>query len=78
MFQLILCYLSSTKHWNLWDDPVLHQAVTVAYSSHTAPYCFKGWAEVGQLLVCPLGIAFFIVCWLISNCRGRSLSLDAW
>lgn len=32
---------------------------------------------VGQLLVCPLGIAFFIVCWLISNCRGRSLSLDA-
>eukprot|EP00435_Cladocopium_sp_Y103_P053180 s214_g17.t1 len=31
---------------------------------------------VGQLLLCPLGIAFFIVCWLISNCRGRSLSLD--
>ena len=25
--------------------------MTVAYSSHTAPYRTKGWAEVGQLLV---------------------------
>ena len=32
---------------------------------------------VCRLLVCPLGITFFILCWLLSGLRGRRLSLDA-
>ena len=35
-------------------------------------------AQVGQLLVCPVGIAFFVVVFLISNGRGQRLSLESW
>ena len=34
--------------------------------------------KVCRLLVCPLGITFFILCWLLSGLRGRRLSLDPW